>query len=167
VYPPKNFRRLIQAYARVGPAQGVPLVIAGGSNRFLSQDELREPERLNIAQWIHWLGWLDNAQLPALYRLAEGLLLPSLYESVGMPIMEAMASECPVLTANRYGTRELADGAAILVDPDSVDDIAAGIDRLLHDRVLRTKLVAAGLERSRAFTWERTAAGVWKVLESL
>jgi glycosyltransferase involved in cell wall biosynthesis len=167
VYPPKNFRRMIRAYARVGPAQGVPLVIAGGSNRFLSQDELYEPERLKIGHWVRWLGWLDNAQLPALYRLADGLLLPSLYESVGMPIMEAMASQCPVLTANRYGTRELADGAAILIDPESVDDIAAGIHRLLHDRPLRNQIVAAGLERSRAFTWESTAAGVWQVLESL
>jgi glycosyltransferase involved in cell wall biosynthesis len=167
VYPPKNFRRLIQAYARVGPAQGVPLVIAGGSNRFLSEDELYEPERLKIGKWVRWLGWLDNAQLPALYRLADGLLLPSLYESVGMPIMEAMASQCPVLTSNRYGTRELAEGAAILVEPESVDDIAAGIDRLLNDQPLRARLIAAGLERSRAFTWERTAAGVLQVLESL
>lgn len=167
VYPPKNFTRLIRAYAKVGPAQGVPLVVAGGSNRFLSEHELREPQRQNIAQWVRWLGWLDNRDLPALYQLAQGLVLPSLYESLGMPIMEALASGCPVLTSNRYGTREIAEGAAVLVDPESVDDIAAGIDRLLNDNLLRASIVAAGRERSREFTWQRTASGVLSMLESL
>ena len=167
VYPPKNFTRLIQAYAKVGPARGVPLVIAGGSNRFLSEHELLEPQRQNIADWVRWIGWLDNADLPAIYRLAEGLLLPSLYESVGMPVMEAMACGCPTLTANRYGTRELAEGVALLVEPESVDEIAAGIVRLLEDERLRTELRTAGLERARSFTWQRTAAEVMEVLESL
>ena len=76
VYPPKNFTRLIRAYAKVGPPRGVPLVIAGGSNRFLSAHELLEPQRQGIAEWVRCIGWLDNADLPAIYRLAEGLLLP-------------------------------------------------------------------------------------------
>jgi glycosyltransferase involved in cell wall biosynthesis len=167
VYPPKNFTRLIRAYAQVGPARGVPLVIAGGSNRFLSEHELLEPQRQNIADWVRWIGWLDNADLPAIYGLAEGLLLPSLYESVGMPVMEAMACGCPTLTANRYGTRELAEGAALLVDPDSVEAIAAGIVSLLEDERLRTELRTAGLERAKRFTWQRTATEVMEVLESL
>jgi glycosyltransferase involved in cell wall biosynthesis len=167
VYPPKNFTRLIRAYAKVGPARGVQLVIAGGSNRFLSAHELLEPQRQGISDWVHWIGWLDNADLPAVYRLAEGLLLPSLYESVGMPVMEAMACGCPTLTANRFGTLELAEGAAVLVDPDSVEDIAAGIVRLLEDQQLRAQLRAAGLKRAEHFTWQRTAAEVMDVLESL
>jgi glycosyltransferase involved in cell wall biosynthesis len=167
VYPPKNFTRLVRAYARVGPAQNVPLVIAGGSNRFLSAHELKEPQRQGISDWVHWLGWLDNKDLPAVYQLAEGLLLPSLYESVGMPVMEAMASGCPVLTADRYGTKEIAGDAAVLVDPESVDAIAAGIDRLLNDRELRARITAAGLERSRAYTWRRAAQELLQVLENL
>jgi glycosyltransferase involved in cell wall biosynthesis len=167
VYPPKNFTRLIQAYAKVGPAQGVPLVIAGGSNRFLSEHELDEPKRQNIADWVKWPGWIDNKDLPAFYQLAEGLLLPSLYESVGMPIMEAMACGCPVLTSDRFGTKEISGNAALLVDPESVEAIAAGIDRLLNDTALRAANIAAGLERSRQFTWRHTAAELMRVLESL
>lgn len=167
VYPPKNFTRMIQAYAKVGPGQGVPLVIVGGGNRYLSEHELDEPKRQNIAEWVRWPGWIDNGDLPAVYRLSEGLLLPSLYESVGMPIMEAMASGCPVLTADRFGTKEIAGDAAVLVDPESVDAIAAGIDRLLNDRELRSALVAAGLERSRRFTWTQTASELLRVLENL
>ncbi len=167
VYPPKNFRRLIQAYARVGPNLGVPLVIAGGTNRYLSEDELLEPERLHLGDWVRRIGWLDHRELPALYAAAEALLLPSLYESVGLPILEAMASGCPVVTANRYGTKELAEEAAVLVDPDSVDAIAAGIERVLLDRELRVRLIDAGRERTQPFTWERAAQQTLQVLESL
>jgi glycosyltransferase involved in cell wall biosynthesis len=167
VYPPKNFTRMIQAYAKVGPRQGVPLVIVGGSNRYLSEHELEEPKRQHIADWVLWPGWIDNGDLPAIYQLCDGLLLPSLYESVGMPIMEAMAVGCPVLTADRFGTKEIAGNAAVLVNPESVDAIAAGIDRLLNDRELRATIVAAGLQRSQRFTWTRTAGELLRVLENL
>jgi len=167
VYPPKNFTRMIQAYAKVGPAQGVPLVIAGGSNRYLSEHELDEPRRQNIGEWVRWPGWIENKDLPALYQLADGLLLPSLYESVGMPIMEAMASGCAVLTSDRFGTKEIAGDAAVLVNPESVDAIAAGIDRLLNDRELRATIIAAGYERAKRFTWTRTASELMRVFENL
>jgi glycosyltransferase involved in cell wall biosynthesis len=167
VYPPKNFTRLIRAYAKVGPAQGVPLVIVGGGNRYLSEHELQEPQRQQIGDWVRWPGWVDNRDLPAIYQLAEGLLLPSLYESVGMPIMEAMASGCAVLTSDRFGTLEIAGNAAVLVDPESVDAIAAGIDRLLNDRELRASLIAAGLERQKSFTWTHTATQLMQVFENL
>ena len=167
VYPPKNFTRLIQAYAKIGPKQGVPLVVVGGGNRYLSEHELDEPKRQNIADWVRWPGWIANEDLPAIYQQSEGLLLPSLYESVGMPIMEAMACGCPVLTADRFGTKEIAGDAAVLVNPESVDAIAAGIDRLLNDRERREAIVAAGLERSRRFTWSQTASELLRVLENL
>lgn len=167
VYPPKNFTRLIQAYAKVGPAQGVPLVIAGGGNRYLSEHELGEPKRQNIGDWVRWPGWIENQDLPAFYQLAEGLLLPSLYESVGMPVMEAMACGCPVLTSDRFGTKEIAGDAAVLVNPESVDAIAAGIDRLLNDHELRAANIAAGVARAERFTWTHTASELLRVLESL
>jgi len=167
VYPPKNFTRLIQAYAKVGPKQGVPLVIVGGGNRYLSEHELDEPKRQNIANWVRWPGWIANQDLPAIYQQSEGLLLPSLYESVGMPIMEAMACGCPVLTSDRFGTQEIAGDAAVLVNPESVDAIADGIERLLNDRERRAGIVAAGLERSRRFTWSQTASELLRVLENL
>jgi len=167
VYPPKNFTRLIQAYAKIGPKQGVPLVIVGGGNRYLSEHELDEPKRQNIAQWVRWPGWIANEDLPAIYQQSEGLLLPSLYESVGMPIMEAMACGCPVLTSDRFGTKEIAGDAAVLVNPESVDAIAAGIDQLLNDRERRAAIVAAGYERAKRFTWTRTASELLRVLENL
>jgi glycosyltransferase involved in cell wall biosynthesis len=165
IYPPKNFTRLVRAYARVGPERGIPLVIAGGENRFLAERELREPEALGIGDWVRRPGWVDQEELAAFYALAEALLLPSLFESCGLPVLEAMAAGCPVVTADRYGTKELAEGAALLVDPESVDSIAAGIRRVLDDADLRGELVAAGRERSRSFEWRRCAAETLRVLE--
>ena len=165
IYPPKNFSRLVRAYAQVGPQRGIPLVVAGGENRFLSEGELREPEALGIGEWVRWPGWIEQEDLAGFYALAEALLLPSIFESCGLPVLEAMAAGCPVVTADRYGTKELAKGAAVLVDPESVDSIATGLRHVLEDQALRAKLVAAGRERSRDFTWQRCAAGTIQVLE--
>jgi glycosyltransferase involved in cell wall biosynthesis len=167
IYPPKNFTRLIQAYARVGPHRGIPLVIAGGENRFLSEDELREPERIGILEWVRWPGWIEQEELAAFYGLAQALLLPSIFESCGLPVLEAMAAGCPVVTANRYGTKELAEGAGVLVDPESVDSISAGMEQVLDDEGLRARLVTAGRGRSRDFTWQRCARETLAVLENV
>jgi len=165
IYPPKNFTRLVRAYAKVGPERGIPLVIAGGENRFLSERELKEPEALGIGEWVRWPGWVEQQELAAFYMLADALLLPSLFESCGLPVLEAMAAGCPVVTADRYGTKELAEGAAMLVDPEDVESIAAGIRRVLEDTTLRERLITAGKERSRPFTWDRCARDTLAALE--
>jgi glycosyltransferase involved in cell wall biosynthesis len=167
IYPPKNFTRLVQAYAKVGPARGIPLVIAGGENRFLSEHELGEPQRLGLQDWVKWVGWVDQDTLPAFYQMADALLLPSLFESLGLPVLEAMAAGCPVITADRYGTREIARGAALLVDPESVDAIAGAMTEVLDDTALRSGLVASGRDRARSFTWERCAKQTLDILERL
>jgi glycosyltransferase involved in cell wall biosynthesis len=167
IYPPKNFTRLVQAYAKVGPGRDIPLVIAGGENRFLSAHELGEPERLGLGDFVRWIGWVDTDELPALYQMAEALLLPSLFESFGLPVLEAMAAGCPVITSDCYGTREIASGAAILVNPESVDAIAAGMISVLEDSVLRARIIAAGRERSKRFTWERCAVRTLEILRDI
>jgi len=149
----------------VGPQHGVSLVIAGGENRFLSERELEEPARLGLGDWVRWTGWVDASTLAAFYQMAQALLMPSLFESFGIPIVEAMACGCPVVTSNCYGAREIAADAAVLVEPSSVEAIAAGLDRILHDQALRTRLIEQGYRRSSQFTWERCASQTLQVLE--
>jgi glycosyltransferase involved in cell wall biosynthesis len=165
IYPPKNFTRLVRAYARVGPGRGIPLVVAGGENRFLSEREVHEPEALGIGAWVHRPGWIEQDDLAAVYEMAEALLLPSLFESCGLPVLEAMAAGCPVVTADRYGTKEMAENAAVMVDPDSVESIAAGIERVLDDETTRARLIEAGRVRSAPFRWSRSALETLAVLE--
>lgn len=167
IYPPKNFARLIRAYAQVGPERGIPLVVAGGENRFLSEREIQEPNALGISEWVRWPGWVDQEDLAGFYSLADALLLPSLFESCGLPVLESMAAGTPVVTADRYGTRELAEGAAVLVNPESVESIATGIRQALDDSAMRAQLIAAGRERSRDFTWRRCATETLQVLEKV
>jgi glycosyltransferase involved in cell wall biosynthesis len=165
IYPPKNFTRLVRAYASIGPERGVPLVVAGGENRFLSDQELKEPEALGIAEWVRWPGWVEQEDLAGFYALADALLLPSLFESCGLPVLEAMAAGCPVVTTDRYGTKELAEGAAVLVDPESIESIAAGIRVVLDNERRRAELIEAGRNRSAGFQWRRCASETLRVLE--
>jgi glycosyltransferase involved in cell wall biosynthesis len=167
IYPPKNFTRLVQAYAQVGPERGIPLVVAGGENRFLSDQELKEPDALGIPEWVRWPGWVDQEDLAGFYALADALLLPSLFESCGLPVLEAMAAGCPVVTSNCYGTKELAEGAAVLVDPVSVESIASGIRLVLDNEPKRSELLIAGRDRSREFQWSRCARETLSVLEQV
>jgi glycosyltransferase involved in cell wall biosynthesis len=168
IYPPKNFGRLIRAYARVGPELGIYLVVAGKHTQTkLCEEEIALIDKLGISPWVVQSGWIDRDALPAFYALAEALLLPSLYEGFGLPLVEAMASGAPVVTSNRYATQEVVGQAGILVDPEDVDSIADGMHRVATDRNLRQQLVEAGRERARAFSWKKCAQETIQVLEKV
>ena len=166
IYPPKNFGRLLQAYARVGPEMGISLVVAG-THTWLCADELALIDKLGISSCVIRPGWIDRDTLPAFYALAEALLLPSLYEACPSPILEAMSSGCPVVTANRYGTQELAGEAAVLVDPENVENIAEGIRQVAMDADLRVRLIEAGRKRADGFSWNKCARETLQVLEKV
>jgi glycosyltransferase involved in cell wall biosynthesis len=101
-----------------------------------------------------WLGEVEDEELARLYRGARCVLYPSLYEGFGLPVLEAMACGTPVVTSVAGATEEIADGAAVLVDPREVDAIAAGIQEA---DCRREELRERGLERARAFTWPDVA----------
>ena len=165
IYPAKNFTRLLEAYAAVGPRHGVALVVAG--QEAPGRNELAGVDRLGIRDWVVEPGWIEHDELPALYHMADALLMPSLYEACPSPILEAMCCGCPIVTANRYGTLDLAGDAAVLVDPESVDDIARGLRAVLTDGQLRTTCVHRGLERVTAFGYDRCALETLEVLEQV
>jgi glycosyltransferase involved in cell wall biosynthesis len=101
-----------------------------------------------------WRGRVDDEELARLYRGAACVVYPSLYEGFGLPIVEAMACGAPVVTSRSGATEETAGGAAVLVDPLDVADIARGIVEAL---ARRDELRAIGLVRARAFDWDETA----------
>ena len=164
IYPPKNFGRLLQAFATVGPPLGISLVVAG-EHRWLCEDDLALVKALGISRWVVRPGWIAHEELPAFYRLAEALVMPSLYEACPSPPLEAMASGCPVVTANRHGTKEIAGDSAVLVDPEDIESIAGGMRRIVTDHDLRNRLTTAGHRRARQFTWQKCARETLGVLE--
>jgi glycosyltransferase involved in cell wall biosynthesis len=165
IYPPKNFGRLLEAFARVGPSRGIHLVVAG-THTSLCKHELKMIRDLNLESWVLQAGWVDHDTLPAFYAMATALVMPSLYESFGMPVLEAMSAGCPVLTADRHGTRELAEGAAILVNPEQVEDIAQGMSILATNEQYCARLIQAGRQRASSFSWQRCAVETLRVLEA-
>ena len=138
--PRKNLPRLAEATRRLG----VELRVAGAPGW----------GRVELGSGVLRLGRPSDEELARLYRGARCLAYPSLYEGFGIPILEAMASGTPVVTSRGGATEEVAGGAAVLVDPRDQAAIAAGIEEA---SARRGELVAAGLERARAFSWAETA----------
>ena len=112
---------------------------------------------LEILNHIYFCGYIRNEELPAIYSMAKIFLYPSLRESFGIPILEAMACGVPVITSSTYSMPEVAGDAALLVNPSDPVDIAAKIIQLLEDKALGENLVKKGLERYKDFSWERNA----------
>jgi len=168
VQPRKNFRRLVQAFFHLPPpafASGLKLVIAGGKG-WLYDDIFAEVKRLGLEGCVLFPGFVDDDDLPALYSAADVLAFPSIYEGFGLPILEAMACGTPVVTSATSSLPELAGDAALLVEPTDVDAIAAALHRLLQEADLRHRLVAAGFDQARKFTWEKAATQLLGIYNS-
>lgn len=156
--PRKNLVRTVRAYASL-PAElrrRFPLVVVGAVG-WHESGIVAELEPLARSGEARLLSYVDEDALSALYAGARGVLYASLYEGFGLPIAEAMASGAPALTSGVGCMKELAAGAAVLVDPMDVADIARGLQRLLEDDAERARLRAAGLERTSGLTWQRCA----------
>ena len=105
--------------------------------------------------------------MPALYSGAQAFIYPSLYEGFGLPILEAMACGCPVVTSNLGSMKEIAGEAAILVDPVSISGIANGIAKIVGDSKTRNRLINEGQRRNLEFSWEKTAFQTLDIYRSL
>jgi len=104
--------------------------------------------------------------LQVLYGLARAFVYPSLWEAFGIPVIEAMACGCPVVTSGLSSLPEIAGDAALFVDPHSVEEIANGVAAVWSDDARRADLVRKGLDRVREFTWERAARATIAVYEA-
>ncbi len=160
--PHKNLPRLVEAFARSGLAGEVRLVLTGKPDGRL----VALARRHGAAGRLVFAGRLADVELAAHYRGAAAVALPSLYEGFGLPALEAMACGAPVLAARRASLPEITGGAAVLVDPHDVENIAEGLRTVADDAELRGKLRAGGLERARGFTWDSVATRVSAALES-
>ena len=128
---------------------------------------LKAQHNEHLMENIVLTGYIPNKELPDLYRLAEVFLYPSLRESFGIPILEAMACGTPVITSNTSAMPEVAGEGAILVDPNEPEQIANELLQLLEDGARRKQAVEYGIKRASMFSWRKTAEEVIQVYHSL
>jgi glycosyltransferase involved in cell wall biosynthesis len=160
----KNIVRLVEAFEQT--PNGWQLLLAG-SFGFDSDAARQRIERSPRRGDIQMLGYIADSQLETLYARASIFAFPSLDEGFGMPMLDAMARGVPVLTSNISAMPEVVGDAGLLVDPTDVDSIAAGLYRLTTDTALTVRLVQAGLERAKQFTWEKAVQLTREVYEEL
>jgi glycosyltransferase involved in cell wall biosynthesis len=164
----KNLNRLIRAFSACKSKVGIDhqLVITGKKGKAYEE----------IVNLIHFLklekdvilsGFIPTDDMPVLLSGADALVFPSLYEGFGLPLVEAMACGCPVITSNVSAMPEVVGDAEVLVDPYSEGEIAYGMERVLTDAELRKQMRNRGFERAKMFSWDTTARKTLKVFESL
>lgn len=161
--PRKNLETLLHAMARYrGPEK---LVVVGASG--WNNDGILKTLRL-AGDRVQVLGYVPQRDLPALYTLATALVYPSLYEGFGLPVVEAMAAQVPVITSNNSSLSEIGQGACELLDdpmdPDAIKDI---LEKVARDIELRSRLIDAGIERSRRFSLEEQAIKHTQLISTL
>ncbi|MCI0329534.1 MAG: glycosyltransferase family 4 protein [candidate division Zixibacteria bacterium] len=158
IQPRKNFVSLAKAFLAAAKEADLPhhLLIAGGDG-WKAEEIKKAIKSIDTDNRIQFLGYVSRVQLTALYQYAEAFLFPSLYEGFGLPVLEAMAAGAPVLTSNNSALPEVAGDAAVLVDPNRVEAIKAGILCLATDRDLNGQLRQKGKIRTAEFSFSRTA----------
>lgn len=165
--PRKNYSRVIKALAEVR-ACGLDLryAIAGGKG-WLEDEMQRTIAATGMDDFVLPLGYVDDKDLPALYSGSRILLMPSLYEGFGLPILEAMACGVPVITSNVSSLPEVAGEAAIQVDPTDTAALRDAIIAVETEPNLREQLVEKGFRQAERFTWRRSADDLLSVYRSL
>lgn len=170
IEPRKNLVRLLQAY-RVFldeySEQQVPVLALAGGKGWLDEKIYQEVQRKCLADKVVFTGYVEDNDVPILLGGAEIFCFPSLYEGFGLPVLEAMACGVPVLTSNTTSLQEIAEGAAVTVNPFDVSEMAEAMRSLFNDIELRKQCIVEGLRRAEEFSWEKSAkklVGIYKKL---
>ena len=122
---------------------------------------------LGLTERVHFLGYVSDDELHALYAKATLFIYPSLLEGFGLPLLESMASGCPVITSTTSSLPEIAGNAAILVNPRDVDEVASAIEAVCKDDHLASQMKQKGSERAVQFSWVKCAQQTTLIYESL
>ncbi len=165
----KNIPRLVEALdllRRAGTYSQHKLVLVGPRGKGTSEVE-RTIARLRLEEQVVFLGYISEEDLPLLYNAADLFAFPSLYEGFGFPLVEAMACGTPVVASNTSSIPEVARNAALLFDPKNSSDIAAQIHRVLSDDVMKQKMIEAGLQQARRFSWDDAAIRTMEVCRNV
>jgi len=158
----KNVPAMLTAFARARIPNDFMFYLSGDPDAEL--DALIG--NLGIQKRVRFLGYIQEEDLPKLYKGAHATLFASLMEGFGLPIIESMASGTPVLTSTTSSLPEIAGGAALCVDPTKISAIQTGIERLVDDGNFYLECTLKGFARAQEFSWQKTASKTWEIILS-
>jgi len=163
-YPHKNIELLLNVWSELpAPANSMSLAIVGGNTSYKREIE-DLANQLGFGNRIRFLDYIHNDVLASLYRKASMLLYPSRFEGFGLPLLEAMACGCPVISSSTSSLPEVGADAAIYCDPDDLADWRTSVVELFASPTLRHLYRKKGLERAKAFRWEKTAEQIAQII---
>lgn len=164
-WPHKNHQGAVEALRVLREAYGLdPLLVCTGSPRG-AEGELRAKIRAaGLEARVRFLGYCPTSDMPALYEGAAALVFPSLFEGFGIPLLEAMWCDCPIVCSNTTSLPEIAGDAALLVDPRSPEDLAHAMSRVLTDTATRQALIERGRRQVKGFSWQEFTLTIVSVL---
>ena len=165
--PHKNSVNLIKAFAGLYTDYDHDLVFAGPSDHRFPDDSRDVVARLGVQARVHFLDWVPEEDLPALYNQADLVVLPSLIEGFGLPALEAMSCGTPVLAADNSSFPEVIGSAGLLVDPYNIDMLRSSMARILADPSLRQSMSMAGIRRAAHFSWDTAALRISQLYRSV
>ncbi|MFG1172055.1 glycosyltransferase family 4 protein [Erwiniaceae bacterium CAU 1747] len=159
----KNEERLVEAFAKAKKNINVKLLISGKSSANIT----RLAEQYGIKNDVVFSGYIEDEDLPKYYRGASAVIMPSLYEGFGLPLIEAMASGIPTASSKATSLAEVAGDSSLLFDPENIEQMSKAIVTIVSDEILREELIRKGMTRSKYYNWESVSSRVKKVINEL
>lgn len=168
IHPRKNIPRLIRAFDRFKDRTGAPVrLLLAGRFAWNTGEVTQAYEQARHREAIQFLGYISETDLTRLTASALAVTYLSISEGFGLPLVEAMQAETPILAARATALPEVAGEAALLVDPFSIEAIAAGLEKLFTDRQLARELVKNGRLQRRKFSWDTAGEGIYGLLREV
>jgi len=164
IQPRKNLETLIEAFSTLHSTHPEFKLIMAGKKGWLYDAIFKQVEKLNLKEYIHFLGYVTDEEKNNLYAEATALVLPSLYEGFGIPLLEAMALGCPVISSFSSSLPEVGGEACLYFDPKNGTDLVEKMSLLITDKDLRINLIATGKQRAQLFSWRQSGEQTLTIL---
>jgi glycosyltransferase involved in cell wall biosynthesis len=144
-----------------------PQLVCTGTLKDAQSEIMNLVKKHRLERQVNFLGYCPSIDMPSLYEGAFGMIFPSIFEGFGIPLLEAMWCSCPIACSNETSLPEIAGEAAIMFDPQSIEEIANALYRLLTESETRKELVEKGLEQAQKFSWIKFTTEVTRILHEI
>lgn len=167
--PHKNLENLIEAFAlfKNNNPSDIKLVLVGKDYRNYSEKLISLITRLNLKKEVFILNSVDDEKLYCYYCHANALVLVSFYEGFGLPLVEAMKLEIPIIASNIPVVKEIVGNSGLLVNPNDIEDISEKMKIMISSEDTRKELIKEGAKKAKDFSWLKSARGILSLLDSI